>query len=254
MATNNFSISVGSWDTIANNVALIIIKETGDGFLYIGNAADTGTARRFSGPDEIGRQIEAQDAVNTYARASGTGWVLAVTLLAGGRLPDGGGAGEVGGDRYPPSVTDPTVPAPNGGDVYYNTVLKKKMFYDAGRAKWLSIEVCTFEAGRANGITAAGAYYLGIGLKAFSTVNGYVAGFNGTVVAFNYTRDDVDPAPFEITDDGVAIAEIASAALKGEDTTLDADFASASVLGIKNKSGGNATDGVMSQVTMRWRV
>jgi len=91
MATSNVNVTTSApWDVLATGVALIEIRKVGDGFLYIGNAEDTGTARRFSGVDEAGRQITAQDGIPSYALATGTGWVLSVTPAAGGRLPEGG--------------------------------------------------------------------------------------------------------------------------------------------------------------------
>ena len=78
-----------SWVEVATDRALFIIKRTGDGDLLIGNAQDEATARRLTGPDEIGRQMAQLDSVSTYARATGTGWKLAASLVGEGRLPDG---------------------------------------------------------------------------------------------------------------------------------------------------------------------
>ena len=78
-----------SWVEVATDRALFIIKRVGSGDLLIGNAEDDATARRLTGPDEIGRQMAQLDAVSTYARATGTGWKLAASLAGEGRLPDG---------------------------------------------------------------------------------------------------------------------------------------------------------------------
>jgi len=88
MATTVETAPVGSWLQIATGVALFRIREAGEGTLYVNNATDLDTARRFSGADEIDKEFTAADDVPTYARASGDGWKIAVTPQGGGRLAD----------------------------------------------------------------------------------------------------------------------------------------------------------------------
>jgi len=154
---------------------------------------------------------------------------------------------------YPPGAVDPVAPAPQNGDLYFNTVLRMTMEYDSVRGKWLSVEAQTFVFG-AKKDTAAGSYYGGTEGLTFSATNGYDARFNGTVVAIGYTRDDTDAATFEIMDDGASIATLASAAQKGADNTVNADFAQHSVLAARNQSGGNVTTAVQGYFIVRWRV
>jgi len=89
MATTIETIPNGSWLQIATGIALFRIRSAGGGLLYVGNAQDLATARRFAGADEVGREFVARDdGVATHARASGDGWKIAVTPRAGGRLAD----------------------------------------------------------------------------------------------------------------------------------------------------------------------
>jgi len=87
MATTLVDIT-GTWAEIATGPALFIIKRYGRGTLYVANEEAEAGARAFSGSDEIGRQLSQGDAVSTYARATETGWQLAVTPEGGGRIPD----------------------------------------------------------------------------------------------------------------------------------------------------------------------
>jgi hypothetical protein len=149
------------------------------------------------------------------------------------------------------SATDPG--SPEDGDLYYNTVLKKWMSYDGTRSKFLTVESFTMHFGR-KGATATGAYYKGIERMSYSATKGILAPFKGTVIAMGYTRDDTDAATFEVTKDGSSLATLASSAIEGKDTTLNADFAADEVLGVKNQSGGNDTLHVIGWVTIKWRV
>jgi hypothetical protein len=160
---------------------------------------------------------------------------------------------DVGLRNYGGSATDPTSPAPAGGDLYFNTVLNMQMFYDSSRSKWLSVEISELWFGRDKN-TGGGAFYRGPGNRAYSSVLGRNAEYNGTVIALTYTRDDLDAATFEITADGSGIAELASSAVKGQDLTLDGDFSQGGILGVKNKVGGNNTRHVIGCVRFRWRV
>jgi hypothetical protein len=137
--------------------------------------------------------------------------------------------------------------------MYYNTTLKMLMQYDSSRTKWLSVAESFIYFGR-NGNTADGSYYrVGDGL-AFSAVYGRYAEYNGTVVSLVYTRSDNDAATFEVTADGAQIATLASTALAGKTTTLNANFNANAVLGVRNQAGGNTTSEVAGWVRIKWRV
>jgi len=155
--------------------------------------------------------------------------------------------------NYGGSATDPTVPAPGDGDLYYNTVLQKWMVYDSTRGKFLSIEAHSFQAGRSAG-TPPGAYYRGIDGRTLSSTIGYIAPLNGTLVSFGYTRENTAAATFEITANGVNLAALASAVTNGFNNTLNANFNQGDVLALRNQSGGNATIGVQAWFIVRWRV
>lgn len=154
--------------------------------------------------------------------------------------------------KFPSSGSDPVSPTPVAGDRYYNTVLGMWMTYDGTRSKWLSEESAWFQTGR-NGNTAPGSYYRGINGKTFEDDIGYPSLFAGTIVGFGYTRADTDAATFEIRADGVAAATVASSAVSGTDTSLDADFTQGQVLNVFNASGGNATSNVQAWVRIKWR-
>ena len=159
---------------------------------------------------------------------------------------------DVGIRNYGSLATDPTTPAPSNGDLYFNTAIKMWMTYDSVRAKFLSTRAVTIPWGR-GGNTAAGSYFRGAGNIHFTSTRGRYVENAGTVTAISYTRDDSDAATFEVTRDGVGFAEIASAATEGEDLTLNADFATMGVLGVRNKTGGNTVNDAHGYVTIRWR-
>jgi hypothetical protein len=155
--------------------------------------------------------------------------------------------------HYPDSAADPAVgPAAADGDRYYNTTLDMEMRYDGTRAKWLSVESTTFTFGR-NGNLAAGSYYRGTDGLAFSSTDGYPAYFDGTIVAFGYTRGDTDAATFQVTEGGTTRSSIPSAAATAVTTTLNDDFSSGGILGVRNAAGGNTTTDVLGWVRVRWR-
>ena len=119
-------------------------------------------------------------------------------VLAGGQslsvdtiLQATGGNGVVlsGVRHYASAAVDPGAPAPADGDRYYNTTLDMEMRYDAGRAKWLSVESQPFFAGR-NGNVPTGSYYRGADGLAMGATSGFDAHRNGTVVSISYTRAD----------------------------------------------------------------
>ena len=148
---------------------------------------------------------------------------------------------------------DPTTPPPTQGDLYFNTVLDMEMIYDASRLKWLSNHTETLLFGR-SGNTGGGSFYRGPGNRAYSSTTGRNAEYNGTVIAITYTRADSDAATFEATVDGLSIATLASSSNKGEDLSLNADFNSGQIIGVKNQSGGNTTRHVHGWLSFRWRL
>jgi len=161
----------------------------------------------------------------------------------------------VKGTRYfGASATDPTSPTPAEGDEYYNTVLDKKMYYDGGRAKWLSIETVTMYFGR-SGNTLANNYYRTINGLAYSGTNGFYLPWNVTISGIGYTRDDTDSATFEVTADGSGTAAtLASTAIEGATISLNVDAVSGAVLGVRNQTGGNTTNDVNGWVFLKWRI
>ena len=154
--------------------------------------------------------------------------------------------------NYGKSATDPAAPTPGDGDGYYNTALNMRMTYDGSRSKWLSERTAELWFGR-SGNTGTGAYYRGPGNRAYSSTIGRNATHDGTIVSLTYTRADSDAATFQITADGVTISTLASAAQKGESTTLDNDFSAGAVLGARNAAGGNTTRHVHGWAVIRWR-
>ena len=86
-----------------------------------------------------------------------------------------------------------------------------------------------------------------------SATDGFIAASAGTVAGLGYTRSDSDAATFEVTAAGTAVAELASAALKGKSNTLSGNFAADAVLGVRNKTGSNTTSNVIGWFKVRWR-
>jgi len=155
--------------------------------------------------------------------------------------------------HYPSSTADPTSPAPSAGDRYYNTTLNMEMRYDGSRTKWLSVDSDMMNTGR-RGTTAAGSYYRGVANANMSATRGYYALYAGTITAFGYTRTDTDVATFAIRANGVDIATLASAAIAGSSTVLDADFSEGDILALFNDGAGNTTSNVIAWVKIHWRV
>jgi hypothetical protein len=155
--------------------------------------------------------------------------------------------------KYSPSATDPSSPTPVEGDTYYNTDLEMMMQYDGYRSRWLSIESETLHFGR-SGTTIAGGYYRGINGIVLSATRGYLASYDGTIVAMGYTRDNSDAATFEVTADGTGFSELVSTTTNGVTKTLNDDFYEDEVLAIRNKTGSNGTDYTQCWFKLRWRV
>jgi hypothetical protein len=161
----------------------------------------------------------------------------------------------IGGSRnYGPLAADPVAPAPSDGDTYWNTVLSMDMRYDGARSKWLSNSEVLLLFGRALD-TAAGSYFEGSNTIQFTATRGYPAFYNGTVVAIGFTRDDVDAATVEVTQDGVLIAGavLLSNATYNADVSIDGDFTAGDVLGVRNQAGGNTVTNLQGWVRIKWR-
>ena len=192
------------------------------------------------------KQVDGGGGVTT----PGTTIDKGVTIWGG---TTGSALEDAGVRNYGKSATDPTPPpTPSDGDRYYNTALKMWMTYDGARSKWLGDRGHIW-FGR-SGNTGTGSYYRGPGNRLYSSSIGRMAEHNGTVISISITRNDTDAATFEVTADGIAIAELASSAVKGKDITLNANFNADAVLGARNKAGGNTTTHVHGWAVWRWRI
>ena len=157
--------------------------------------------------------------------------------------------------NYGNSATNPTVPTPNDGDIYYNTVLRMWMSYDALRAKWLSIEAQEFTFGR-NGVTAIGTYFqAGGGGRIMSAAEGFYAFRSGTICSAAYTRTGAAAMTFDFVANGVSIATLGSVAAAGRDVSMNADFTFGNILAVLNSAGSaNSANNVIGTFRVKWRV
>jgi len=142
--------------------------------------------------------------------------------------------------------------SPKEGDLWFDTDLDMWFFYDSTRSKWLSVESAMIQVGKF-GNTAAGSYFHGVDGITLSATDGYHALFDGTVVGFGYTRSDTDAATFDIVSGGSSLATIASSAVSGRTTSLNADFSAGGILALMNQTGGNAMTDVTAWIKVRWR-
>jgi hypothetical protein len=182
-----------------------------------------------------------------------TGAGVTATQTAAGEvqvdIPGGGGPRT----DYGVSATDPTVPPPSNGDLYYNSVLDMEMRYDATRGKWLSIEADIVPFGR-DGPTGVGQYYRAVNNRIMSATIGWYGQFNGTVVSLAYTRSNFNAATFEVMRSGVAVHTVPSAIIKGRDPTINADFVAGDVLAVRNQNPGSMTMDVVGWMRVKWRI
>ena len=161
------------------------------------------------------------------------------------------GTVDISGQRhYGVLAADPTLPAPAGGDIYYNTVLEMLMEYDATRSAWLSVETSELQFNR-NGNTGSGAYYRA-GNRAMSATLGRNAEWDGTIVSLTYTRQDVDAAAFQVVASGSTIVTLASTSTSGETTNANGTFSAGDILAVRN-AGPNASRHVIGTVRIKWR-
>ena len=159
----------------------------------------------------------------------------------------------VGGEKYPPSATDPTSPAPVAGDRYFNTALSMSMFYDGGRSKWLSEEtwVPVFSHNRQPDDN-----YLKVGQLTLTSARGYLVSRNATLCEIAYVRrnESRDPTIEVRLGGGSAIASLLSPnnTPRGSDLTLNVDISSGSVLQVYAANDRLAEPVVW--LKLRWRV
>lgn len=186
------------------------------------------------------------------AAAAGDGDGGDVILIPG--AGDGTGADgivKVNGVRnYPTGATDPSGPTPSDGDMYYNSALDMAMRFDGARSKWLSVEVAAFLASD-SGSLPSGSFFQ-IGNMRMTSTQGITANFKGTVVGIAYTRSDTDAASFAVTAAGSTIASLASTAVAGNSTSLNANFSQNAVLGMRN-DGANALSNGIVYMRVKWR-
>jgi len=127
-----------------------------------------------------------------------------------------------------------------------------EMRYDDTRSKWLSAETAEIPFNR-QGNTGAGAYYR-MGERAMGANRGRRAEWNGTVVSLTYTQQNATTTTFEVTSNGSGVATLATGgATSGADVTLDGDFSSGTIIGVKNQSGGATARHVIGFVRIKWR-
>jgi hypothetical protein len=156
--------------------------------------------------------------------------------------------------HYADSATDPSSPTPADGDRYYNTTLDMEMRYDGTRAKWLSVETLVMWFGEKQ--VATGSYFEGPTGLQFTSSQGVPSIYNGTVIGMSLTRSDSAAATVEVVRNGTLItgATLASSSTGiHSDLTLNSDFTSGGVLGVKNQSGGNDVLDTMGFIRIKWR-
>ena len=224
--------------------------------LAAGNSSGGTNLQMTSGDSIVGEDNavgSGGDLILTAGSSGGGGGNGGSITLSPG-TPSGGSNGIVtinGQRHYPASATDPTSPTPAAGDIYYNTAINKEMRYDASRTKWLSSETVVLQFGR-NGNVGTNTFYRGINGAVLSATRGWPAIWNGTIVAFGYTRSDTDAANFEVVDAGTTLVTIASSANLGTETTTNTDFNQNAILAVRN-GAGNQTSNVQGWVHVKWR-
>jgi len=151
---------------------------------------------------------------------------------------------------YAPAASDPSVPSPNDGDLYFNTAIDEWMEYDSGRAKWLSIAALTILSG-ADGGTGAGSFYR-FGTLAYGTNIGHTVP-KGTLVGIAWSRTDSAAATLEVLVGGSVIATLASSAAGSVvNWAVNADF-SEGRMQFRNQAGGNTATNVLITAILKRR-
>ena len=194
-----------------------------------------------------------------------------------GDLPGGGGSGDVVGPassvdkgiptfsgttgkiiqdtglrHYGSSATDPSSPAPSGGDIYYNSANAMEMTYDATRTKWLStIPLCVWFVYNGRATDA----YMKVGNLGGAADRGYYIPRGVTVTELAYARRDTNNNPvLTVYRDGVATAAAVTSPANtpvGSDLTLNTDIAGGGILQLF--SSASQIRDVVIWITLRWR-
>jgi len=252
------------------NVPMFTDDAGTDWILAGAGSADNLATVLVAGNSTGGSNIEVSNGDALVGETSGVGNGGDLPITAGSSTGGGGdggdviitpGAGNGAGDdgivqvngikHYASSATNPVAPTPADGDRYYNTTLGMEMCYDAARAKWLSIESSAFYGSDANNLFPGG--FLQAGNVRMSATRGWIATFDGTVVALGWTRDDSDSVDFAVTADGTTFSSVTSTAVSGKDTTLNDDFNEDDVLGLRNDGPFAPNDSIV-WFRVRWRV
>jgi hypothetical protein len=141
--------------------------------------------------------------------------------------------------HYDNSATNPTVPAPNDGDLYYNTAINHYMYYDGSRGKWLSIATLTDGFGR-NGSTAVNVFYRRFnGMQTSLTLGPFVQ--KGTIVGMGFTTSSTVNHTFELLVNGAVVSSLASVGTaSASNFSLNDDFNAGTMSG-RNGSGSGTT-------------
>ena len=211
------------------------------------------TALRFlgSGGDIVGTTAPLDTQIVVFDGTSGFQVKpTSPTIDGSGNLVTTGRVSAGGGANLGPSATDPVSGV--AGDVYYNTVLKMLMEYDASRSKWLSVDTAYFLWSR-SGATAAGSYFQ-VGGVALTTTLGFVCHRNGTIVEFSYTRSNTTATTLQITEDGTPVYSLASSVGKDKDVSVNVDVGVNSILGAYNASGGGIVQNIIGNLAVKWRI
>ena len=155
----------------------------------------------------------------------------------------------VSAEAIPVLTSDPIPPDPK---LYFNSVLKRLMYYDNDRSKYLTIECISWQVGE-EGETPPGAYFKGLDGRALSATLGYVAGFNGSLVGLVLSRNDSDAASLEVQVNGSVGATVTSSSTTTIDMGLDVIFNQGDVLSVKNADSSVAMSDSQILLFMRWR-
>jgi len=95
-------------------------------------------------------------------------------------LTNGSGGFTFGYANVEKGITFPSSPV--SGDTYYRTDVAELFYYDAGRAKWLTIKKNSFSCGRS--LLAAGTTgYMYVGNAVQTSANGFRMPYNGTILS-----------------------------------------------------------------------
>ena len=253
--TNGFSIDGTAASNITVDAGNLTLSTTTSGEVLV-DGVDGVEINSSGGAIDIGNDANAQ-AINVGTGAAARTITIGNTTGATAVVVNTGTEQfQVNGTTYyGTSAGLPTARAGGfqDGDKYYDTNLDMEMRYDAGRAKWLSIEVMTLMFGR-DGNTNVGQYYRGgADGRVMSSTIGYTMPFAGTIIGLGYTRTDTDAATFDVVEGGTSRATLATAAASGQSRALDGDFSQNGILAVQNQAGGNIVSNVVGWVQVKFR-